>query len=370
MTPADGCRMRLSAQSLLRPAAGSAADLVQSLVAVQAQDYAGAKWALGRRLQGVVDADVEREVASGRILRTHVLRPTWHFVSPRDIRWLLALTGPRVAAIMAIYNRKLELTSEVFRRSNDAIARALEGGRHLTRPELREVLAVRGIDTAAQRLARLVMQAELDGVVCSGARRGKEFTYALLDERVPPMQSRDRDEALGELGGRYFATRGPASPQDFAWWSGLSVADAKRAIAIAGTRLEPVEVQGRTLWRAASVAAARSRNTVAHLLPNYDEYFIGLRDRSAMAQRMKSVALVTGGDARVPHVALVDGQLVGGWKRVVTPGKVVADIRLATRVGVEERRLLTKEAERLGRFMQLSAEVRFTSTAQRQRRMS
>ena len=370
MTPADGCRMRLSAQSLLRPAAGSAADLVQSLVAVQAQDYAGAKWALGRRLKGVVDADVEREVAAGRILRTHVLRPTWHFVTPRDIRWMLALTGPRVAAIMASYNRTLELTAPVFRRSNDAIARALEGGRELTRAELRELLNHRGIVTAEQRLARLVMQAELDAIVCSGARRGKEFTYALLDERVPPSPPRDRDDALGELGMRYFATRGPASPHDFSWWSGLSVADAKRAIAVAGARLERVEVQGRALWRAPGVATVRSRSAVAHLLPNYDEYFIGLRDRSAMAQRMKSVSLVTGGDARVPHVALVDGQLVGGWKRVVTPGKVVADIHLATRVSAEERRLLTIEAERLGRFMELSAGVRFTSPVHRQRRMS
>lgn len=367
MTPAEACRARLSAQFLLRPATGTAADVVQALVAVQAQDYAGAKWGLGRRLKGVTDADVEADVAAGRILRTHVLRPTWHFVTPRDIRWLLALTGSRVAAAMAPYNRTLELTSDVFRRSTDAIARALEGGRQLTRPELREVLARAGIVTAAQRLARLVMQAEIDAVICSGARRGKEFTYALLDERVPPARSRDRDEALGELGRRYFTTRGPASPQDFAWWSGLSVADAKRAIAIAGTSLEGVEVDGRTLCRAPMGGTVRSRSTVAHLLPNYDEYFIGLRDRSAMAQRAGDAALVTGGDARVTHVALVDGQLVGGWKRVVAAGRVVADVRLATRVGPEERRLLRREAERLGRFMELSGDIRFQRSASPER---
>lgn len=370
MTPAEVCRARMSAQFLLRPATGTAADVVHTLVAVQAQDYAGARWALGQRLAGVTDAEVEAEVAAGRILRTHVLRPTWHFVTPRDIRWLLALTGPRVAAALASYNRTLELTGDVLRRGTDAIARALEGGRQLTRPELRDVLARAGIITAGHRLARLVMQAEIDAIICSGARRGKEFTYALLDECVPPMPPRDRDEALGELGRRYFATRGPASPQDFAWWSGLSVADARRAIAAAGPGLERVEMDGKALWWVRSGSTIRSRKVAAHLLPNYDEYFIGLRDRSAMAQRAGSVALVTGGDARVTHVALVGGQLVGGWKRTVTAGRVVADIRLATRIDAGERRQLQREAERMGRFMERSGAARFTSPVHRQRRVS
>ena len=200
-----GCDRRLAAQFLTRPSRGSVTDVIRALGAVQAQDYVGA----------ATDASIEMLFADGAFLRTHVLRPTWHFVAPEDIRWMLALTAPRIAASMASYSRRLDLTPDVFRRSNDAIARALEGRRHLTRAELSETLARVGITAATQRLGHLMMQAELDAVICSGPRRGKQFTYALLDERVAPAASRDRDESLADLTLRYFKCRGPATAADF-----------------------------------------------------------------------------------------------------------------------------------------------------------
>ncbi|MGH7638621.1 MAG: winged helix DNA-binding domain-containing protein, partial [Gemmatimonadaceae bacterium] len=279
MNSIEICGRRMAAQFLLRPAS-DAVEVVRALGAVQAQDYSGAKWALGQRVAGATDAAIESLFAGGAMLRTHVLRPTWHFVAPEDIRWMLALTAPRVVATMASYNRKLELTSEVFRRSNDIIARALEGGRHLIRAELQEALARHGIIAATQRLGHLMMQAELDAVICSGPRRGKQFTYALLDERAPPSKPRDRDASLEDLTLRYFATRGPATVADMSWWSGLAPADVKRGIEIAGKRLRKVDLDGRSHWFSEKQRVPRQRTT-AHLLPNYDEYFIGLRDRSA-----------------------------------------------------------------------------------------
>src|SRR5262245_13711580 len=170
--------------------------------AVQAQEYTDAKWALALRMRQASDATIERAFASGALLRTHVLRPTWHFVTPADIRWMLALTGPRISAAMSTYNRRLELDAAAFRRSQRLIAAALRGGAQLTRQELKAVLERGGIRAdGVQRLAHIVMQAELDGVICSGARRDKQFTYALLDERAPAVPALSRDKRWRNLRG-------------------------------------------------------------------------------------------------------------------------------------------------------------------------
>src|SRR5437773_6733489 len=211
---------RLHNQHVTRRTLETPQTLVEWLGAVQAQDYAAAKWALGLRLHGMTDDNIEQAFTDGKILRTHVMRPTWHFVSPADIRWLLALTAPRVRAASAYYNRKLELDAAFFRRTHAVLANALQGGKQLTRDELASALQQAGIATEGeQRVTHIMMRAELDGIICSGARRDKQFTYALLDERAPQTRMLDRDEALAELARRYFTSHGPATLQDFVWWS-------------------------------------------------------------------------------------------------------------------------------------------------------
>jgi DNA glycosylase AlkZ-like len=186
MTSLDIAHRRLANQHIVQPTFKQPGDVVRWLGAVQAQDYAGAKWALGLRLRGVTDDDIDQAFGAGSILRTHLMRPTWHFVTPLDIGWLLALTGPRVHAVNGYMYRKLELDSAIFKRSNATLAKALRGGKQLTRNELRGVLQKAGIATDGElRMGYLMMRAELDGLVCSGARRGKQFTYALVDERAP-----------------------------------------------------------------------------------------------------------------------------------------------------------------------------------------
>ena len=368
MIPAELAAHRLAAQFLTTPGPANASDVVRALGAVQAQDDAGAKWALSQRtLRGVTDAEIEHELAAGRTLRTHVLRPTWHFVAPEDIRWMLALTAPRVIQFMSYSNRRLELDATVVRRSNSAIAKALRDRTYLTRTELRSVLKRARIGAiTGQRLGHLMMLAELEALVCSGPRMGKHFTYALLDERVPPTTPLERDAALLELTRRYFATRGPATVHDFAWWSGLTVADAKRGAQIAGRELESIEADGKTYWIATSVPRLSKAKRSAHLLPNYDEYFIGLKDRSAIGARLGDVTAVTGGDARIPHVAFVDGQLVGEWKRLVDgPGaersSVVVELTVRVVLTAAERRRIAAEVRRFGEF--LGAPVRLREHA-------
>jgi hypothetical protein len=358
-TPRDIARTRLANQFLLTSPHAKASDVVRALGAVQAQDYQGAKWALAQRLKRqAVDADIERELTVGHIIRTHVLRPTWHFVAPEDLRWMLALTAPRVKAFMASYNRKLQLTPDVFRRSHATIAKALEGGKHLTRSELRVPLERSGIGTIpTQRLAHLMMEAELDGVICSGARRGKQFTYALVDERVPAAPPRDRDDALLELTRRYFRARGPATSRDFAWWSGLAMADVKRGIDIAGRELERLTVGEQAFWSTTDAKPHRGTKNTAHLLPNYDEYFIGFKDRSAGAQRLGNAAIVTGGSALIAHIVIVGGQLVGGWRRRLEKSHVEVTLDLLTRLPAAEQDLIAAAALRFGRFVGLPARL-------------
>ena len=229
----DIAHRRLHNQHITRRTLETPQALVEWLGAVQAQDFAAAKWALGLRLQGVTDDDIEQAFTDGAILRTHVMRPTWHFVSPADIRWLLALTAPRVHAASAYSNRKLELDDAMFRCTHAVLANALQGGKQLTRDELASALQQAGIVTEGeQRVTHIMMRAELDGIICSGARRGKQFTYALLAERAPQARSLARDEALAELTMRYLMSHGPATIQDFVWWSGLTVADARAGLAM------------------------------------------------------------------------------------------------------------------------------------------
>jgi hypothetical protein len=329
---------------------------------VQAQDYAAAKWALALRCPDATDSVVEQAIADGRIVRTHVLRPTWHFVDPADIRWMLHLTAPRVVARMAPYDRQLELDNDTFRRSNAAVARALRDGRQVTRKELGEVLKRERIRTDMYRLGHLLMRAELDGIICSGARQGKEFTYALLEERVPPARSLDGDEALRELTRRYFSTRGPATPRDFAWWSGLAMGDAKRGVQMAGSELHHEEIDGTSYWFTESAAPAADTPHIAHLLPNYDEYFIGFRERSAIGQRVKASKTANTG-ALTAHVLEVDGQIVGGWKRTVKRTAVVITLYPIVRLSAAERDAVRVAAERHGEFLGLPVELTWEKTS-------
>lgn len=357
---------RLSANFLLEPVSADPADIVCRLGAVQAQDFSGAKWGLALRGSGITDAVAERAFTEGRILRTHVMRPTWHFVAAADIRWLLALTAPRVHAGSAGRYRELGIDRSVIRRSTSVMTRALRDGKQLTRAELGEELERARIDTKMpQRLVYLLAAAELDGVICSGARRGKQHTYALLDERVAPAKPLDRDEALLELVRRYFTTRGPATPQDFAWWSGLTVSDAKRGIAAAGDTLEQLTIDGGSYWSGPVSAPAGLASPTAHLLPNYDEYFIGYKDRGAILQKLQRSKMFEGGIALTSHVFLIDGQVVGGWKRLPSTKGVTVAFQPVVRLTRAQQRAVEGEARRYGRYLGLSVEIEQWPAAER-----
>lgn len=313
---------RLHNQQLEQPKFSTPAEVVGWLGAVQAQEYALAKWALGSRLEDVSEADVEQALTDGLILRTHVMRPTWHFVTPADIRWLLELTAPRVNAFNAYMYRQLELDDDLFQRSNAAITAALQGGRHLTRAEIGGVLNNIGIQADAMRLGYIVHRAELDALVCSGVRRGKAHTYALLAERAPQAQSLPREVALAELVRRFFTSHGSAEVKDFAWWSGLTQADTKLGLEMAKPHIVSEIIDGKTYWRAASVPTSPAIKHTALLLPPYDEFTIAYRDHQIILDPQYQ-DLAT--DTIFSGVTVINGHIVGNWRRTFKQKSVVIE---------------------------------------------
>ena len=351
----DVARCRLINQHIARAKFAKPEDEVRWLGAVQAQDYAAAKWSLGLRLRNAIDADIEQAFNDGRILRTHVLRPTWHFVAPADIRWLLMLTAPRVHAASAFMYRQQELDSVLFKRTNTVLTQALRGGKQLTRDELRVKLEqARVIVHNDLRMTYIVMRAELDGIICSGARRGKQFTYALLDERVPPSKTLNRDEALAELAHRFYSSRGPATVQDFSKWSGLTVADARSGLEAVRGSLHQEIFAGQTYWLAKDTPSVKVESSTAHLLSIYDEYLSGYKDRSAIMDASYLAKLREQGNAN-SYVVVIAGRVVGTWKRTIGKDAVVIQTKLVKSLSQTAEQAIERAATQYGKFLGLRA---------------
>jgi len=284
------------------------------------------------------------------------MRPTWHFVLPADIRWMLALTAPRIKAQVAYYDRKLELDDALYARSNTILAKALEGGNQLTRSEIASILQDAGIATDdLLRLGYIVGRAELDAVVCSGARRGKQFTYALLDERVPQAKTLERDEALAELARRYFTSHGPATLQDYIWWSGLSAADARAGLDMVKSGFIREDADAQTYWFAASTPITNGLDSTVHLLPNYDEYIVGYTERSALFDMQHTGKLDSRGNVLFNHTIVIDGQIVGTWKRTVSKRAVGIEPNPFIALTSTQSDALAAAAARYGDFLSLPA---------------
>jgi hypothetical protein len=341
---------RLRNQHITRPVFRRPADVVAWFGAMQAQEYDVAKWAIVLRLQdGSSDTQIARAFDQGAILRTHVMRPTWHFVTPLDIRWMQELTGPRVHRIAASYNRRLELDTRTLTRGTAIIERALRDRQHLTRTELAERLRRGGLAMSGQRLAHQMLHAELEAVVCSGPRRGKQFTYALVAERAPKAKSLSRDEALALLTRRYFSSHGPATIRDFVWWSGLTTADAKRGLEMNKARNEVSD--GLSYWTIGSDRSVAAKSAAAYLLPIYDEYLIAYRDRQAVPHSVSVLTSASGVAVTFQHAVVIRGQVAGTWRIARQGNAIQITIWPLRPIKDVERRSLLRAAARYERFL-------------------
>ena len=348
---------RLRSQQLSGTKLRTPAELVAWQGAMQAQEYAMAKWAIGLRLAHLNDADVEQAFNAGEILRTHVLRPTWHFVAPADIRWMLKLSAPRVHAVNASMGRKLELDASLLHKCSKLIVRALEGEKYLTREQLQTTLAREKIELEGQRMAYVAMHAELEGLICSGPRIGKQFSYALLDERVAYTAPVTREQALAALAERYFQARGPASAQDFAVWSGLTLKDVREAIGLLGRSLVEVQFGEQSGWMYEADAPALSPKGHSFLMPDYDEYGIGFKDRSALFASGRAAGAMNRDNPIFNRMLIVDGTIAGCWKRTLSSTHTYVQFAHSSRPSRAAAAALKASASRFANFLGLQLEL-------------
>ena len=305
--------MRLRNQHLTEPQFTNPADLVRWLGAVQAQDYGGAAWALGQRLKGATAESIDKALARGDIIRTHVLRPTWHFVAPEDVRWMIELTAKRIRMHTATRLRFMELNDAIFVKCANIITRLLEGGKQLARTEIAAALRQGGVATNEQRFVHIMLELELQQLICSGGREGKQLTYALLDERVPKTETLTHEEALAKLTERYFTSHGPATLHDFSWWSGLTLEECKKGLDASPKRLENVLTGNNRYWFGAEKVGI-SKSQRALLLPNYDEYIVSYKDRSLTIDA-KHIDKTDPRGTIFNNTLIINGMIAGTWKK-------------------------------------------------------
>jgi hypothetical protein len=340
---------RLGNQLIAKAAFEKPGEVVGWFGALQAQDYFGALWAVGLRMGKATEAEIDQAMADGIIVRTHPMRGTLHFVAAEDIRWLLKLLAGRSMAGNARWYRRLELDDATLAKSNAVIAKTLRGGKQLTRRELAAALERAGISTEGLRLTFLLNQAELESLIGSGARRGRQFTFALLDEIVPVNRILERDEALAKLARRYFTSHGPATLQDFAWWSGLTVTDARAGLEMVKSQFIREIIDNRTYWFSPFRPGVKINSPTVFLLPVYDEYAVAYKDRSAVLD--PQYARPTGNG--LSPVIVINGQIKGTWKRVLKKDRVNVSANPFAKLDEAETSALATVAARYGKFLEM-----------------
>jgi hypothetical protein len=347
-------RRRLRNTRLTGPGFTSPEEAVGWHLAMQAQDYGPAKWSIGQRSKGLTDQDLDEALATGSIIRTHVLRPTWHFVARDDLRWLLALSGPRVQQGNAGRYRELGLDARTRARAEKVIVFALEGGTRLTRKEIAAVLDDAGIDHSGQRMPYFLSHCELEAVIGSGGLAGKQQTYALLDDQVPAAGPFDRDDALGELVRRYLSSHGPATVKDMSWWSGLTVADLRKGLECLGEEVRSETLDGMVLWSVASDDSSSPAPRGAHLLQTYDELVVGYAESRFYGDPGAEKARAAWSDRTYPSgMLLLNGRIVGHWRRTIERTEVPIEFHLYQEPKPADTKALEAAATNLGRFLDL-----------------
>ena len=341
---------RLYNQGIAQSRFTSALEVVSWLGAVQAQDYPAAKWAVGLRLPGSSLAAGEAAVARREIVRTWALRGTLHLLAAAELRWLLGLVGPGMVARQASYHRRQGLDTDTFDRSDRLMQAALQGGNSLTRMEMAAAMNDGGVATPGLRLNFLLYRAALQGLICQGELRGKQETFVLLEEWLPPVPPLGPQQALAELARRYFTSRGPATLKDFTWWCGLPAAQARAGLELVQDELAQRELNGQVYWQAPTSPAAHPSPSL-RLLPAFDEYLIGYSDRNAVLDP-QHIKEVYGGNVFNPTI-VVDGQVSGTWKRSLRKGTVEVAAQPFAPFSPGEKAAFEAEARDYARFMGL-----------------
>jgi hypothetical protein len=351
----DIAQRRLSNQRISQAKFNRPGKVVTWLGAIQAQDYANAKWAVGLRCSGATDASIEQAIAERAILRTWLLRGTLHLVAPDDVHWMLALLAPRLIASGERRDRQLELDDATYTRAFGVLIGALDVNRQLTRKELRSALERAGMSTQGQRGYHILARAALQGLICLGPYHGKEQTFVLLDEWAPSGRRLEGEEALAELARRYISSHGPATLADFIWWSGLAARDARAGLEMIKHEIGQETIAEKIFWWKPQETVVREQSPRAYLLPGFDEYYLGYTDRSFLLETKYERRAVSSNGVFQP-ILVIDGQVVGTWKRKIKKGAVIILLQPFGTLSEAEGKALEAAAMPYGAFLGLPVE--------------
>lgn len=344
MTPEEIVRLRVTNQLLSRSSFQTPAEVVSWLGAVQAQDFMGGKWAIGRRLQRCSEADIHSAINSKQIVRTWPMRGTLHFVSPADIRWMLRLLAVRMIPRMAPRFKQLELDDQTLKKGSQLLCSMLQGGNSKTREEIYTEFESHGIHTENQRGLHIIGKAAHEGLVCFGASVGKQQTFVLLDEWLPKSKEYSREESLGMIADRYFTSHGPATLADFVWWTGLSVGDARESVEIAKTSLSEVRIGNVSYWVGRDTPTASHATEGIVLLPPFDEYLVGYKDRGFVLEKSHDAKSESAIQYLLSPTVVSAGSVVGLWRREMKTETVVITVSPFRPLTNKEKQSLREDA--------------------------
>lgn len=344
MTQKDLLNLRLHSLKLAGKSNFTPAEVVSKLGAVQAQDFEGAKWSIAMRTLEKRQSDVEKAISERSIVRTWPMRGTLHFVASDDVRWMLKLLAPRIISGMAGRNRQLELDNDTFNKSQDLLLSAMEGTKQLERSEVYAILEENGIRTSQQRGIHIINYLAQTQILCHGSHHGKQPTYVLLDDWIPKSREISQDEALIEIASKYFTGHGPATLQDFVWWSGLKISDARRALAAIGHNLIHKEVDGNSYWYDPGLSDIMPAETTL-LLSGFDEYILGYTNRTLAVNISHLPKLVPGNNGMFMPTIVIDGKVESLWKKEIKRDKVVINLTPFSKLSAHKLNRIRKAAE-------------------------
>ena len=356
-TKKDLINHRIVNQYLNKQKFTSPSEAVAHLLAVQAQDYAGGKWAVAQRLNNFSDTDLDKAFDKGEILRTHLMRTTWHFVTPEDITWMLPLTARRVNTAINHQHRELKIDDASWERVIKIFERELGNNNYQTRAALESIVRKENVVKKEIRFNYILHRAESEGIICSGPKQGKQFTFALLNERAPRYFTFSKEEALGRLTEKYFVSHGPAMLKDFIWWSGITLREARTGLEIAKKKLSCAVISGNEFWFSNSLEMKKADMPPVMLLPNYDEYVVGYKDRGAILNTEQFSRLGPKANAVFHHCLIIDGIISGIWRRNLKKEKVVLEIVSFNKLTGTQKSALETEVEKYGKFFGKKSEL-------------
>jgi hypothetical protein len=357
MTVKEITQLRLLNQQIANSKTTTPYEIVKALGAIQAQDYYSALWAIGVRLPGVLETDIERELDDRKVVRTWPMRGTLHFVPAEDAKWMLQLMTPRVIAKSAGIYRQSELDEKIFDRARDIFVNALQGGKALIREEMYQLLEKENIVIKGQRGIHIIGHLAQNGLICFGKRIGKQQTFVLLDEWVLNSRSLSKEESLAEIGLRYFKSHGPATLDDFAWWTGLLVAEAKEAIQLVKNLLKSEVSNGKTYWMSSSLHEFVDLSKGIFLLPAFDEFLISYSDRSPSLDSSMFNQVFTKNGIFNP-IIVHGGKVKGIWKRTLNKDNVVIELKPFEQLSPPINKSLTATAKKFAAFLGKSLEIK------------